>query len=333
VPWVRAAGIWRLSRRAAQDGSDAIWRPFYDSTIRYERIVLSEVRCLSRSPTYAEFLLLEPPLLLAHRADTSMKAKLDIRDIAIAGHAQNITLRSFNPSAHSGAPIVLYFHGGGFVKGSLSETSTPASLIAATVPAWVIAVGYSLAPEFPFPAATEDAHLALEWAVESARQYRADSNRIAAVGHDAGGNIAAGLAAIARDRGVRRLSAQALLAPMLDPSMTRLMEGQRLDRGDLAPEDCARSYRAYLPSANHRIHPYAAPLESRRLGTLPPTLIATAEQDLVRADGETYARELITAGVPVEMTRHEGVCHGELISHAPALNDVVEFLRKRLAPV
>jgi acetyl esterase len=282
---------------------------------------------------YAEFRLLKPPLLLTHSADTLMKARLDITDITIAGHAQDITLRSFHPSAHSGAPIVLYFHGGGFVKGSLSETSTPASLIAATVPAWVIAVGYSLAPEFPFPAATEDAHLALEWAVESARQYRADSNRIAAVGHDAGGNIAAGLAAIARDRGVRRLSAQALLAPMLDPSMTRLMEGQRLNRGDLAPEDCARSYRAYLPSANHRIHPYAAPLESRRLGTLPPTLIATAEQDLVRADGETYARELITAGVPVEMTRHEGVCHGELISHAPALNDVVEFLRKRLAPV
>ena len=167
--------------------------------------------------------------------------------------------------------------------------------------------------------------------MESAREYRADSNRIAAVGHDAGGNIAAGLAAIARDRGVRRLLAQALLAPLLDPSMTRLMERQSPGRSDLAPEDCARSYRAYLPSANQRLHPYAAPLESRRLGTLPPTLIATAEQDLVRGDGETYARELITAGVPVEVTRHGGVCHGELISHTPALNDVVEFLRKRLA--
>jgi acetyl esterase/lipase len=261
-----------------------------------------------------------------------MKASLDISDITIAGHAQDITLRSFHPSAHSNVPIVLYFHGGGFIKGSLSEAGKPALLIAEGVPAWVIAVGYSLAPEFPFPTATEDAHLALEWALASAREYRADSNRIAAVGHDAGGNIAAGLAAIARDRGVRRLSAQALLAPLLDPSMTRLMEEHDAGRSDLAQEDCARSYRAYLPSANHRIHPYAAPLESRRLGTLPPTLIATAEQDLVRADGETYARELITAGVPVEMTRHGGVCHGELISHAPALNDVVEFLRKRLAP-
>ena len=261
-----------------------------------------------------------------------MKARLDITDITIAGHAQDITLRSFNPSGKNAAPIVLYFHGGGFVEGSLREASEPASLIAAKVPAWVIAVGYSLAPEFPFPAATEDAHLALEWAVESAPAYRADSNRIAVVGHDAGGNIAAGLCAIARDRGVRRLVAQALLAPLLDPSMTRLIVGQRPGRSDLAPEDCARSYRAYLPDALHRVHPYAAPLESRRLGTLPPTLIATAEQDLVRVDGETYARELITAGVPVDMTRHVGVFHGELVSHAAALNDVVDFLRKRLAP-
>ncbi|SAL53012.1 carboxylesterase [Caballeronia peredens] len=261
-----------------------------------------------------------------------MKAKLDITDITISGHAQDITLRSFHPCTNNAAPIVLYFHGGGFVEGSLKEASEAASLIAARVPAWVIAVGYSLAPEFPFPAATEDAHLALKWAVESALEYRADSTRIAVVGHDAGGNIAAGLCAIARDRGVRRLAAQALLAPLLDPSMTRLMVGQCPGRSDLAAEDCARSYRAYLPSATHRIHPYAAPLESRRLATLPPTLIATAEQSLVRADGETYARELITAGVPVEMTRHGGVSHGELVSHAPALNDVVDFLRKRFAP-
>lgn len=259
-----------------------------------------------------------------------MKATLDISDITIAGHAQEIALRSYHPCARDDMPIVLYFHGGGFVKGSLDDASTPATLIAARIPAWVIVVGYSLAPEFPFPAATEDAHLALEWAVTNAREYRADSNRIAAVGHDAGGNIAASLAAIARDRGVRRLSAQALLAPLLDPSMTRLTEKQRHTKSDLAPEDCARSYRAYLPRANQRIHPYAAPLESRRLGTLPPTLIAAAEQDLVRGDGESYARELITAGVPIEMTRHAGVCHDELISHAPALLDVVEFLRKWL---
>ncbi|MFT4503185.1 alpha/beta hydrolase [Caballeronia sp. 15711] len=258
-----------------------------------------------------------------------MKAKLDISDIAIAGHAQDIKLRSFLPCAHNDMPVVLYFHGGGFVKGSLGEANMPASFIAERIPAWVIAVGYSLAPEFPFPAATEDAHLALAWVTEHARRYRADWNRIAVVGHDAGGNIAAGLAAIARDRGVRRLSAQALLAPMLDPSMTRLTDGPP-GRSDLAQEDCARSYRAYLPNASQRTHPYAAPLESRRLGTLPRTLIATAEHDLVRGDGETYARELITAGVSVEITRYQGVCHGELISHEPALNDVVEFLRKRL---
>ncbi|CAN7706522.1 alpha/beta hydrolase [Caballeronia sp. LjRoot34] len=262
-----------------------------------------------------------------------MKAKLELSDIGIAGHAQHITLRSYRPITSGALPIVLYFHGGCFVKGSLDDANEPASFLAASTPAWVIAVGYSLAPAFPFPAATEDAYLALAWAASNARSYGADATRLAAVGYDAGGNIAAGLAAIARDRGVHRLAAQALLAPLLDPSMTRLIDSKATSSNDdFDAEACARFYRAYLPTASQRIHPYAAPLESRRLGTLPPTLIASAEASLVRADGETYARELIAAGVPVEMTRHGGTTHGELVSHAPALADVAEFLRKRLIP-
>ncbi|WP_109481187.1 alpha/beta hydrolase fold domain-containing protein [Paraburkholderia sp. C35] len=259
-----------------------------------------------------------------------MKHALDITDVTVAGHAQDITLRSYLPSSQTALPVVLYFHGGGFVKGGLLDTSKPASMFAARIPAWVIAVGYSLAPDFPFPAATEDAYIALEWAANRAHHYHADPHRIAAVGHDAGGNIVAALAALARDRGRHRLAAQALLAPLLDPSMTRLNEAGHSVMDDLALEECSRSYRAYLPRATQRVHPYAAPLESRRMASLPATLIASAERDLVRADGEAYARELITAGIPVEVTRHGGVTHGQIISHAPALDDVMTFLRKKL---
>jgi acetyl esterase len=255
-----------------------------------------------------------------------MKAALDISDALIAGHAQQITVRSYRPSLHTVLPIVLYFHGGRFVAGSLAQANQPASLFALKTPAWVIAVGYSLAPEFPFPIATEDAYIALQWAAAHAAGHGADANRIAAVGHDAGGNIVAALAAVARDRGGPKLTAQALLAPLLDPSMTRTLRG----KSDLDFEECARSWRAYLPRAAERIHPYAAPLESRRLNTLPPAWIASVERDLVRADGEVYARELITAGVPVEMTRYCGVDHDGLVSSGQVLHDVASFLRRKL---
>lgn len=259
-----------------------------------------------------------------------MNAKLNISDTRIAGHAQSITLRSYRQGSHDILPVILYFHGGGFVNGSLDDADNPASLLARLTPAWVIAVGYSLAPEFPFPAAAEDAYLALTWACENARAYRADAKCVAVAGFDAGGNIATSLAAIARDRGARPLSAQVMLAPLLDPSMTRLIDCAKAKLGDFEAADCARSYRAYLPLATQRLHPYAAPLESRRLGTLPPTFIASAEHDVARVDGETYARELITAGVPVEIIRYPGLSHEAIALHAPALERAANFLRYQL---
>ncbi len=259
-----------------------------------------------------------------------MNAKLNISDIRIAGHAQSITLRSYRPASHDILPVVLYFHGGGFVNGCLNDADNPASVIARLTPAWVIAVGYSLAPDFPFPAAAEDAYCALKWASDHARAYRADANRVAAVGYDAGGNIAASLAAIARDRGASALSAQALLAPLLDPSMTRLIDCASRQQGGFEAADCARSYRAYLPLPTQRLHPYAAPLESRRLGTLPATFVASAEHDITRVDGETYARELISVGVPVEVIRYAGLTHEAIDLHTPALERAANFLRHQL---
>jgi acetyl esterase len=259
-----------------------------------------------------------------------MNAKLNISDIRIAGHAQNIPLRSYRPASHDILPVVLYFHGGGFMNGCLNDADIPASFLARLTPAWIIAVGYSLAPDFPFPAAAEDAYCALKWASEHARAYRADANRIATIGYDAGGNIATGVAAIARDRGFRALSAQALLAPLLDPSMTRLIDCTNGKQDEFEAAHCARSYRAYLPLATQRLHPYAAPLESRRLSTLPPTFFASAEHDVARVDGETYARELITAGVPVEIIRYAGLTHEGIVSHVPALERAANFLRHQL---
>ncbi len=135
---------------------------------------------------------------------------------------------------------------------------------------------------------------------------------------------------MARDRNEFSFSAQALIAPLLNPSMTRVADEAEIESPDLGLMECARQYRAYLPNAFQRIHPYAAPLESRRLAGLPPALIATGQHDLLHVEAEKYAGELIAAGVPTEITRYSKASHQALATHQAVLEDVVAFFRKRL---
>ncbi len=248
----------------------------------------------------------------------------------IAGPGGRLGLRLYRPGvARTDLPIVLYFHGGGFVGGGLDDADTPAATIAGQTPALVIAVDYALAPARPFPAAPEDAHAAALWAFKHASELDADPARLAVVGDDAGGNLAAALTLIARDRNGPKISAQALVGPMLDPSMTRLGDGARLN-SDLSAATCADYYRQYLPQPRHRLHPYASPLLSVRQAGLPPALIVTAECDVLHNEAEKYAAALIAAGVPTQVMRFAGINHGALANHRPALDEIVHFLRRRL---
>ncbi|WP_448205861.1 alpha/beta hydrolase [Azospirillum sp. sgz302134] len=236
---------------------------------------------------------------------------------------REVRLRLFRPAVDGPLPGVLYFHGGGFTTGSLDEAEVPAAALAEGIPALVVAVGYALAPTHPFPAAVEDAHAAARWLADQV-------SALGVAGHDAGGHVAASLTFLARDRGGPDIAAQALLGPMLDPSLTRAGDERALG-SDVTVAECARCYRAYLPEAALRLHPYAAPLESRRLGRLPPILIATAQKDVLRPEAENYAARLIDAGVPTEVTRFAGVSHAALARHPPALAAVSDFFRRRLS--
>ncbi|HYH39657.1 MAG TPA: alpha/beta hydrolase fold domain-containing protein [Azospirillum sp.] len=231
---------------------------------------------------------------------------------------REVPLRLYRPAVTGPLPGVLYLHGGGFTSGSLDEADAPAAALAESIPALVAAVGYALAPAHPFPAAVDDAHAAAGWLAERA-------GPLGVAGHDAGGHVAVSLTLLARDRGGPEIAAQALLGPMLDPSLTRVRDG------GASVAECAKCYRAYLPEAALRLHPYAAPLESRRLGRLPPILIATAQDDALRPEAESYAARLIDAGVPTEVTRFAGVSHADLARHAPALSAVSDFFRRRLS--
>ncbi|MGO4330411.1 alpha/beta hydrolase [Cupriavidus sp. 2TAF22] len=251
-----------------------------------------------------------------------------VSGVTIAGHAQRIPLRIYAPAeSREKLPIVLYFHGGGFLTGGLDCADVPATAISSQAPAIVVAVGYSLSPQFPFPAPLEDGYLAGRWAQANAQALGGDARRMAIAGYDAGGNLATGICAMARDRKDLVLRAQALLAPLLDPSMTRLADAARLQENDLSARDCAQGYRAYLPDVLQQLHPYAAPLESRRLGGLPPTLIVGAAQDLCHVEGELYAGGLLAAGVPTEASCYSEATHGSIVTHAGALAEVAAFLR------
>ena len=256
-----------------------------------------------------------------------------IQDVTIEGYAQPIALRVYRPArpeteraAGAELPVLLYFHGGGFVRGSLGEPDADAAAryFARHLPALVVSVGYSLAPRFPFPAAPEDAYRAACWIKRHAAAFGADARRILSAGHDAGGQIANALAFIGRDRGGVAVEAQALFAPMLDPSLTRVGDAQRLG-SDITPSDCAACYRAYLPEARQRMHPYAAPIESMRLAGLPHTLIVTAQNDVLHVEAEKYAGRLIEAGVRTNVVRYPSVSHAELAGHTAALQEAVRF--------
>lgn len=251
-------------------------------------------------------------------------------DLSIIGPAGAIALRLYRPAElRPVLPVVLYFHGGGFVGGSLDDADVPARFIAEHCPALVLAVGYALAPARPFPAAPEDAHCAALWALRNAGHLGGDPYRLAVAGDDAGGNLAAALTLIARDRHCPRIAAQVLISPMLDPSMTRLGDCSRLN-SDITAATCAERYRQYLPEARQRLHPYASPLISVRQAGLPPALIVTAGCDVLHNEAEKYAASLIAAGVPTQVIRYAGVKHGELAGHPSALYEIAHFLHHRL---
>lgn len=252
------------------------------------------------------------------------------QNLSIPGPHGPLGLRLYRPGMTQAVlPVVLYFHGGGFVGGSLEDADTPAAFIAEQTPALVVAVDYALAPTRPFPAAPEDTHAAAMWLAEHAAELGGDPARLAVAGDDAGGNLAAALTLIARDRNGPAILAQALVGPMLDPSMTLLGDGARLN-SDLSAATCANCYSQYLPQPRQRLHPYASPLISVRQAGLPPALIVTAECDVLHKEAEHYAEALIAAGVPTQVVRFAGVKHGELASHRPALAEIAHFLRRRL---
>ena len=225
-----------------------------------------------------------------HFQEASFHSEVSASDIALRVYDKRPT--------DSATPLVLYFHGGLFNCGKMDDADAIASLLAEN--AVVVCVDYPLAPKLHFPTTVEVAFEALVWAGKHAAKYGAQATKLIVAGDQAGGNLAAAVAMMARDRGLAgkaRLIAQVLINPMLDPNQSTLS----MQLAEDCP--CRKAWADYLPVSSDAMHPYAAPLLSRRLHSLASALIITADQDPLRDEAEQYAAKLITSGVPVQMRR------------------------------
>jgi acetyl esterase len=208
-------------------------------------------------------------------------------------------------------PLLVFFHGGGFVLGDLETHDSACRLLCRHAGLHVVAVGYRLAPEHPFPAALEDASAAFTWARLHARELGADPARIAVGGDSAGGNLAAALSQLAVREGTPAPALQLLLYPLLDrtadrESMGHFAEGFLLTRADVAWFHSHYAGTVGADSADPRI----SPLRCRELSGLPPALVITAGFDPLRDEGEAYAAALQAAGTPAVLRRFDGLVHG-----------------------
>jgi len=232
-----------------------------------------------------------------------------VEDRRIPGPEGNIPVRVYTPEGKRPLPVLVFFHGGGWVLCDLESHDALCRALANAVPAVVVAVGYRLAPEHKFPAAAEDAYAAVRWTAENAAAIAADPRRIAVGGDSAGGNLAAVVALMARDRGAPALAQQLLIYPVIDPGLDTRSQHENADGYFLTRETIGWFWAHYLRDEADRRHPYACPLAATDLRDLPPALVITAEFDPLRDEGETYAARLREAGVPVRHTRYGGMIH------------------------
>ncbi|OBI08528.1 lipase [Mycolicibacter heraklionensis] len=241
--------------------------------------------------------------------------ELPSEDRVIEGPGGDLPIRIYRPAGtESGpAPVVVFFHGGGFIAGDLDTHDGTARMHAAEAGGVVVSVDYRLAPEHLFPAAVDDALAATQWVSAHAAELGVDPARLAVAGDSAGGNLAAVVAQLARDNGGPAIAFQLLWYPATTydgtlPSFTENAHAPIIDSAAIAA--LTRAYVGDLDLSNPP--PMLAPARAENLAGLPPAYIAVAGHDPLRDDGIRYGELLAAAGVPVQVHNAETLIHGYL---------------------
>ena len=260
-----------------------------------------------------------------------------VADQVIPGPGGKLPVRVYTPEGSPPFPIVVFFHGGGWVVGTLDTYDPLCRDLAAATPAVVVSVDYRLAPEHRWPAAVEDAYAATLWASANAAALGGAQHRLAVAGDSAGGNLAAVVALGARDRGGPPIAFQLLVYPVLDAAADTASWREYADGFYLTADGMRWYWDQYLGGAEGSA-PDASPARAAFLGGLPPALVVGASHDILRDEGEAYAARLREAGVAASASRVPGMVHGFLRWRAvtgaadAALQEAAAALRSVLGP-
>lgn len=231
--------------------------------------------------------------------------RVENRDIG-----EGLGVRIFSPEGEGPFPVVVYFHGGGWVLGDLDTHDALCRRLANASSAIVVAVDYPRSPEAVFPAALENCYKALQFVVGQSEGLNVDPTRIVIAGDSAGANLAADVAVLARDRGGPDICLQLLIYPVLDyrchsDSYTEFAEGYGLTKSAMQ-----WFWQQYLGNEGEQIKSLSSSLLANDMTDLPTTHVITAEYDVLRDEGEAYVEKLLAADVPVTHRRYEGMIHG-----------------------
>lgn len=252
-----------------------------------------------------------------------------VENRAIPGPAGDIPVRIYHPldSAEPGVglPVLVYFHGGGFVLCDLDSHDSCCRRLANGIGAIVVSVDYRLAPEHPYPAAVEDAWAATEWAAAHAGELSGDPSRLVVAGDSAGGNLAAVIAMTARDKGGPAIAFQLLIYPVVDQRRKSSLSSPHTKSGVLTAEHMQWFTAQYLGASGAQAEPSASPILGDMTG-LPDAHVLTGALDPLCEEGEEYARLLAAGGAKVSVRRYERGFHGffNLADHLPAAADATE---------
>ena len=235
-----------------------------------------------------------------------------VADRSFPGPAGEVPIRIYTPEGAGPHPVLVYFHGGGFVVCDLESHDGLCRKLANAGSTLVISVDYRLAPEAKFPAGPEDCYAATRWVSQNAHELGGDPGRIAVGGDSAGGNLATVVCLMARERGGPEIRHQLLLYPVTNRDFDTVSYIENQEGYLLTREMMIWFWDHYLERAEDGSNPLASPLVAEDLSGLPSTTLVTAEFDPLRDEGEAYARRLEEAGVPVFHHRYDGMFHGFL---------------------
>lgn len=238
-----------------------------------------------------------------------------VEEKVISTTEADITIRIYTPEEKESYPVLMYFHGGAFLSGTLESHDEVIRPICMESGYKVVSVEFRLAPEYPYPAALNDCYNATKWVTEHKEELQWDGQNLALAGDSSGGNLVAVVSLLARNKKEFNITKNVLLYPSLDldfssfryPSLTENGTGYFVESAQLAELNGF-----YLLGGVDTDNPLVSPIREQNLEHFPKSLIVTAEYDPFRDEGELFAENLKKSGVPVELKRYEGVTHGFL---------------------